>query len=209
MAAFRQSSVEVMSILPECMFRTAPSKPSQQVETVMAGPVVSSAPMFNSMSQWMASSPAAMVRFPLSTLSRCSALMASFTSASMFSVSSRMVRLASRSSSAVPDLMPFLPSAFTVSAPPPQRTTCEPSLHLTTAFSAFSLSVALSGSLASLSVRVFSVPSTTAMVTPVDSPQTMGAVSALVRVRPSSSSTTSSVWASTFTEPSAQLPDRA
>ena len=63
--------------------------------------------------------------------------------------------------------------------------------------------------MASLSVRVFSVPSTTAMVTPVDSPQTMGAVSALVRVRPSSSSTTSSVWASTFTEPSAQRPDRA
>ena len=67
----------------------------------------------------------------------------------------------------------------------------------------------MSGSLASLSVRVFSVPSTTAMVTPVDSPLTMGAVSALVRVRPSSSSTTSFVWASTFTEPSAQRPDRA
>ena len=89
----------------------------------------------------MASSAASMVSVPLSTFKSCSALMASLTGASIFSVKSRMVSDASPSSSVVaPDLMPFLPLAVTVSSPSPQRVTVEPSLHLMTAFSAFSFS---------------------------------------------------------------------
>ena len=90
----------------------------------------------------MASSAAEIVNVPLSMFKSCSALIASFTSAVMFKVRSRMVRLASPSVSVVaPDLMPFLPLALTFSVPLPQSVTFEPFLHLMTAFSALVLSV--------------------------------------------------------------------
>ena len=59
----------------------------------------------------------------------------------MVSVRSSMTSHAVLSSSVVaPDLMPFLPFAVTVSVPVPPIVTCEPSLHLMTAFSASALS---------------------------------------------------------------------
>lgn len=68
--------------------------------------------------------PPEMVRLPLSMFSCCSAFTASFTGASMFRVSSRMVRLAAPSSSVVaPDLTPFLPLAVTFRVPEPHRVT--------------------------------------------------------------------------------------
>ena len=89
----------------------------------------------------MPSSAALTVTVPLSMLSVCSALMASFTLAVMLSVRLLMVNDASPSSSVVaPDLMPFLPLATTLSVPAPVSSTCEPSLHLMTAFSASVLS---------------------------------------------------------------------
>ena len=141
---------------------------------------------------------------PLSTSSAVSAFTASFTGASMFSVRSRMVKEASPSSVVAPDLMPFLPFACTFSVPAPQSTTCEPSLHLMTAFSASALPD--SSLLLSVSVSVFSVPAATSMVTSLPLPQTMGAVVSEVSVNPFSTSVTPSVPFSTVTLPSAQLP---
>ena len=90
----------------------------------MSGPAVPDAPTVRDRSQWRASSPAEMVRLPLSMFSCCSAFTASFTGASMFRVSSRMVRLAAPSSSVVaPDLTPFLPLAVTFRVPEPHRVT--------------------------------------------------------------------------------------
>ena len=130
----------------------------------------------------------------------------------MVSVSSRIVSEASwvaPSSSvlAAPDLMPFLPLAFSVRLPVPHRVTWEPSLHFSTAFSALSLSALSSLLLAAVSVRVLVVPSAATRVTTEDLPQTMGAVSALVRSRPFKSSVTPLTPALTLTEPSAQRPE--
>ena len=61
---------------------------------------------------------------PLSMVSSCSALMPSFTGASMFRVRSRMVSQASPSPSVVaPALMPFLPLAMRFSVPLPRSVT--------------------------------------------------------------------------------------
>ena len=135
--------------------------------------------------------------------------MASLTGASIVSVSSRMVRLASPSSSVeAPDLIPFLLLAVMVSAPVPQSVTWEPSLHLRTAFSAFSFVGYMSSLFCSLSESILTVPAAASIVTCEDLPQVMDAVSALVSVRPSRISVTSVVPFLTLTEPSAQLPDR-
>ena len=118
-------------------------------------------------------------------VSSCPALMASLTGASIVSVSSRMVRLASPSSSVeAPDLIPFLPLAVMVSAPVPQSVTWEPSLHLRTAFSAFSFVGYMSSLFCSLSESILTVPAAASIVTCEDLPQVMDAVSALVSVRP-------------------------
>ena len=134
--------------------------------------------------------------------------MASLTGASIFSVKSRMVSDASPSSSVVaPDLIPFLPLAVMVNSPSPQRVTVEPSLHLMTAFSASVLSGYVSSLFCSVSLREFSVPLETRIVTSLDLPQVMAAVFSLVSVRPSSTSVTPVVLFFTLMEPSAQLPE--
>ena len=125
----------------------------------------------------------------------------------MVSVSSQMVREASPSSAVVvPDLMPFLPLAVMVRLPVPPSVTCEPSLHLMTAFSAASLSGYSSSLFLALSVRLLTEPSAAMMVTSVDLLQVMGAVSALVRDRPFSTSVTPVVPFLMVMEPSAQVP---
>ena len=55
---------------------------------------------------------------------------------------------------------------------------------------------------------MFTVPAAATMVTPLDLAQVMGAVSALVRVRPLSTRVTPVTPFFTFTEPSAQEPER-
>ena len=171
------------------------------------GPSVPSAPMFSSPSLCRASSPAEISSVPLSTFKMDSAFTASLTGASIVSVSSRMVRDASPSVSVeAPDLIPFLPFAWRISSPVPQRTTCEPSLHLMTAFSV--LESLLPSLLASVSESVFTVPAAASMVTPVLFAQISGAVVWEESVRPSSTRATSVVPFCTFTLPSSQLPDR-
>ena len=123
----------------------------------------------------------------------------------MVSVRSRMVREVSPSCVVEPDLMPFLPFARRVSAPLPQSSTREPSLHLITAFSASALPV--SSLLTVVSERVFSVPAAASIVTSLPLPQRMGALLSQVRIRPFSTSVTSRTPFSTFTRPSAQLPE--
>lgn len=75
-----------------------------------------------------------------------------------------------------PDLIPFLPFALIVRLPLPQRTTCEPSLHLITAFSASVFELFSVSLLSAVSLKVFSVESATSIVTSLDLPQTIGAV---------------------------------
>ncbi|CCX63731.1 unknown [Firmicutes bacterium CAG:791] len=168
---------------------------------------------------------------PFSTFKIDSAFTASLTGAAIVSVSSRMVRDASPSVPVeAPDLIPFLPFAWRTSSPVPQRTTCEPSLHLMTAFSAVELLLAslpdsvseslpsallffvleslLPSLLASVSESVFTVPAAASMVTSVLFAQISGAVVWEERVRPSSARTTPVVPFCTFTLPSSQLPDR-
>jgi len=150
-----------------------------------------------------------MVSSPLPIVSSCPALIASLTGAWIVSVNSRMVRLASPSSSVeAPDLIPFLPLAVSVSEPVPQSVTWEPSLHLRTAFSAFSFAGYVSPLFCSLSESALTVPAAASIVTCEDLPQVIGAVSVLVSVRLSKISVTSVVPFLIVTEPSAQLPDR-
>ena len=174
----------------------------------MVGPTVPSAPTVRVRSQWMPSSPAATVMLPLSRVSSCSALMPSFTGASILRVSSRIVKEASPSASVVwPDLMPFFPLAVRFRVPAPHNVTWEPSLHLMTAFSAFSFSGCSSSLFMAESLRVFTVPASARMVTAVLLAQVMAAVSALARVRPERTSVTPAVPFFTLTLPSAQLPE--
>ena len=120
-----------------------------------------------------------------------------------------MVREASPSSSVVaPDLMPFLPFAVMLRVPVPQIVTCEPSLHLITAFSALSLSAYSSSLFFSLSLSEFTEPSATSIVTSVDLLQETGAVSELSSSSPSRMSVTPVVPFFTSTLPSEQLPER-
>ncbi len=128
-------------ISPERRYVPDASRPSQHSAILIVGPSVPSEPIFKTRSLCTASSPAAMLSVPLSMLSSCWAFIASFAGAEMLSVSSLIMRDASPSSSVVaPDYMPFLPFAVMFSVPVPHMVTCEPSLHLITAFSAFSLS---------------------------------------------------------------------
>ena len=117
-----------------------------------------------------------------------------------------MVRVPPSSAVVAPDLMPFLPLAVTVRLPVPHRVTWEPSLHLMTAFSAASLSGDSSSLFLALSVRLLTEPSAATMVTWVDLLQVMGAVSALVRAKPFSTSVTPVAPFFTVMEPSAQVP---
>ena len=190
------------------MYSSAASRPSQHFSTVTVGPSVPDAPIRSTRSQWMPSSAALTVTVPPVISRSCSALMPSLTPASISSVTPLTFSHASPSVSVVaPDLMPFFPLALSFSVPVPQMVTCEPSLHLMTAFSAFSLSGYVSSLFFAESVRVFTVPAAAAMVTPVDFAQVMGAVSALVSVSPLRISVTPVTPFFTFMEPSAQLPD--
>ena len=166
------------------------------------GPSVPSAPMFSSPSLCRASSPAEISSVPLSTFKMDSAFTASLTGASIVRVSSRMVRDASPSVSVeAPDLIPFLPFARRISSPVPQRTTCEPSLHLMTAFSAAelvlaSLLVTVSESLPSallFSVLELSLPSLLASVLESSLPSLLASVSESVFTVPAAASMVTSV----------------
>ena len=157
----------------------------------------------------MPSSAALTVILPLSISTVAPALMPSLTVAAIDRVSSRIFSHASPSSSVVsPDLMPFLPFASILSVPLPHSVTCEPSLHLMTAFSAASFSGCVSSLFCSVSAKVFTVPSAATIVTAVLLLQAIGAVVLPVSVRPSSTSVTPVVPFLTVTLPSAHVPDR-
>ena len=104
--------------------------------------------------------------------------------------------------------MPFLPFAVTLSVPLPQSVTFEPSLHLMTAFSAFSFSAWLPSLLSAVSERLFTVPSAAMTVTPEALLKQRGAVSLLESVSPSRTRYTPATCFLTVTLPSAQLPVR-
>ena len=76
-----------------------------------------------------------------------------------------------------------------------------------TAFSAFSLPEFDSSLFAAASVRTFSVPSAATMTTSLDLLQVIGAVSALVRLRPLRISLTPIVPFLILTEPSVHEPE--
>ncbi len=140
--------------------------------------------------------------------SSCSAFIPSFTSAVILRVTFLIVREAFPSLSVVaPDLIPFLPLAVMLIVPVPSIVTFEPSLHFITAFSAFSLSVQVSSLLFSESVRLFVVPAAAMILTSVLLLHEIGAVSELVRLRPSRTRVTPVVSFFILIEPSLQLPE--